>query len=213
MSFIWDLIFPRTCYSCHSIGSYLCPTCQENIASNYLHTTKCQPLEAYVNIFKYNSAIKNIITDIKYNYMYDIIPQISNIISLRLHKDFPNILKYWQENDYYLVPVPLYSSRYNWRGFNQAEEIAFQLSKHLKLKLDIKSLIRDKNNLPQVSLKNKLQRSKNTKNIFIAKDCPLNIILVDDVSTTLSTLKSAASSIKKSNPNSKIYGLTLAGHF
>ena len=100
-------------------------------------------------------------------------------------------------NDYVLMPVPLHQSRLRMRGYNQAYEIAKEISKSSKRKLDT-ALIRQKNTAMQAQLELK-HRAKNVSKAF-AVDQPLinkNILLVDDVMTSGNTLKECAKTLKK----------------
>ena len=99
-----------------------------------------------------------------------------------------------------IVPVPLHSSKLRSRGFNQAELLAealgeetglpvrWLLTKHKKTK-DQKSLSRN-------------QRIKNVKDAFAVDEkeigfgVPASVLLLDDVSTTGSTLTACAKVLK-----------------
>jgi ComF family protein len=101
-----------------------------------------------------------------------------------------------QELDYdVIVPIPLHWTRYAWRGFNQAHEIAKVLQK--------------KKNVPLCHLLKRIKRTKfqsmlvsslrveNLKEAFVldaqAQDYTnKHILLIDDLMTTGSTLRSAA---------------------
>src|SRR3989339_894397 len=89
-----------------------------------------------------------------------------------------------------IVPVPLSHKRYNFRTFNQSEEIAKFLAKKCKLPTS-NNLIKIKHTKPQTKLKRE------------------NILLIDDVVTTGSTLNECARELKKHGAG-KIWGLVVA---
>ncbi len=64
-----------------------------------------------------------------------------------------------------IIPIPLHKKRLQERGFNQALEIAKPVSCALKIKIDIKSSIRQKYTTAQSSLDSS-HRKKNIKNCF-----------------------------------------------
>ena len=109
----------------------------------------------------------------------------------------------------YLIPIPLHWTRYAYRGYNQAEEIA----KHISLKLSIPlfhNLKRIKRT-PFQSLQPNKNRQKNVKNVFSLVDSKKSagislrgkhIMLVDDLCTTGATLQSAANCINVRKPAS-----------
>jgi ComF family protein len=109
-----------------------------------------------------------------------------------------------------IIPVPLHKKRENWRGFNQSELIASNISKFFKIPLlsNIERVIHKK---PQAKL-NEKERKRNIKNCFVWRGENLNqknIILIDDVVTTGSTLNECARVLKKAGAG-EIWGLVLA---
>lgn len=97
-----------------------------------------------------------------------------------------------------LVPIPLSKKRLAKRGFNQSELIAKKMSRgdsgrNFTLCTDVLYKIKDTKN--QTSIKDKTERQKNLRGCFSIKDTAAiknrNIILIDDVATTGSTLLEA----------------------
>lgn len=95
-----------------------------------------------------------------------------------------------------IVPVPLHPSKQRSRGFNQAELLAVALGQETGLPVR-RLLKKTKKTKDQKSLGRK-ERIKNLKNAFSAdvkelgEDIPQSVLLVDDVSTTGSTLTACA---------------------
>jgi ComF family protein len=119
------------------------------------------------------------------------------VIYSRLFAEMLSLLISHIPHNYVLMPVPLHQSRLRKRGYNQAYEIAKEISKINSRILDT-SLIRQKNTAMQAQLELK-HRAKNVSKAF-ALNQPLqstNIILVDDVMTSGNTLKECAKTLKK----------------
>jgi len=213
MAIILDLIFPKKCASCGQVGEYLCPKCQQNIPILSIKPPK-SGFDGSLSFFKYNLAIKSLITDLKYNFVTDNADILVSIMVKELKDNFPNLLKYWRQNDFILIPIPLHLSRLNWRGFNQSELLSAKLAKKLKLKFSNHILLRHKSTHAQARLTKSIDRINNVVNIFSLNPISGNLnnknfILFDDVTTTQSTLNSAQSALKILSP-SQCWSLTLA---
>ena len=111
----------------------------------------------------------------------------------------------------YFVPIPLHWSRYAHRGFNQAHIIAKYLSKQTHTPM-ANLLMRSKKTLFQSRLKMS-DRQGNVENVFslhpwytwrseLEKFKGKHLMLVDDLCTTGSTLKSAARALQVLKPAS-----------
>jgi ComF family protein len=89
----------------------------------------------------------------------------------------------------YIIAVPLHKNKMEKRGFNQANFIAEEISKKLKIPM-ISPVLRVKNTDSQTK-KNKQERMENMKSAFEWKtDFPeyTHFLLVDDVFTTGATM-------------------------
>ena len=93
-----------------------------------------------------------------------------------------------------IIPIPLHKSRLKTRGYNQAALLAYGLSKRFNIPVREDILIRSGKTGVQKSLRAG-QRQNNLKKAFKI-DCDVvklkNIILVDDIYTTGSTVDAAA---------------------
>ena len=110
-----------------------------------------------------------------------------------------------------LVPVPLHSSRKNWRGFNQTELIGEGVAKALDWNYSNKIIQKITKTTNQAEL-NRVDRLSNLDGSFVVDSKELEkykdpvIIVFDDVVTTGSTIRE----IKKLLKNYLIYGLAIA---
>jgi len=94
-----------------------------------------------------------------------------------------------------LVPVPLHRGRLWWRGFNQSELVARELSRRLRIAAD-PFVLRRTRRTPPLKGMSPVQRRKAVAGAFEVRDkarvAGKTIILVDDVLTTGSTAESCA---------------------
>lgn len=208
---IIDSLFPKNCFGCRKEGSLLCEDCKSLLDISGFHRNfKTKNLGDLYFAAEYgNSLVGDLIRKFKYEpFVKDLAPALSSLIidHLRLLEekvDFSNFI---------LIPVPLENKKLKWRGFNQAEEIARELSKFLKIPLSSGILTKKKQTRPQVELSGE-ERKNNTKEAFELKDGSKvpgrKILLVDDVYTTGSTMEECAKVLKASGAG-KIIGIAIA---
>lgn len=217
---VLDTFFPKQCIHCEKYGAYLCRNCKykhiEYYSVNLCHVCKnevfnlpegmilhnnCRYLtnlnEVLVSL-KYSKLIKKILKEIKYNFHFDI---VNLVVDLMLENIDISKLR-----ESLLVPVPLHRAKKLYRGFNQAELIAAEIAKRLN-KLDIVTSVinilrRTRKTKTQVGM-TKEQRQQNLKQAFcIASKSFLKfknrkIFLIDDVMTTGTTLEECGEVLKK----------------
>lgn len=109
-----------------------------------------------------------------------------------------------------IIPIPLHKSRKRWRGYNQAEILAAKLAEKTGISLDTKVLRRIRRTNPQKQLDDR-QRKKNIKGAFaVSRHLNVeNVVLIDDIYTTGSTLDEAAKVLKEGGVE-KVYFLTIS---
>jgi ComF family protein len=111
-----------------------------------------------------------------------------------------------------IIPVPMHWFKKLARGYNQTELLAEHIAQHFDKPLLLNTLKRKKLGLSQVKLQ-RLKRIENVKGCFKVNR-PENIkgkdiLLIDDVSTTSSTLNECAKVLSKAGA-AKVYCLTIA---
>lgn len=107
-----------------------------------------------------------------------------------------------------LTYVPMHKNKQIARGFNQSQLIAESLGQKLDMPV-INLLQKVRKTKAQMSL-NREQRNTNVQNAFTAFDCAdKNVLLLDDVITTGSTMQECAKELKKSGAL-EVIGLAFA---
>jgi ComF family protein len=217
--FFLDVFFPKKCIICRNYGKLCCTECIESIEKIYTSTCPgcgkisgnskyCQSCRTHIKpsvssiivACSYQSpVVKEIIHSFKYLGMTEFSEYCADLVSQRLSKiKMPKNLV--------IVPVPLHRYRCRQRGFNQAELIARSLSEKLKVSGG-DALARIKKTKNQVGLFRD-QRLINLTGAFSCVDQELilgkNILLVDDVVTTGSTLNECAKVLKQAGAKSVI---------
>lgn len=156
-----------------------------------------------ISCIEYTEISKKIIFKFKYKNSTYISKYVAKIMKEKL--ELENI------KFEYILYVPLHKKRQRKRGFNQSQKIAKDLSKLLEIPvLDKIQRITHTKKLFRLS---KVDRYKELKNTFIIKDKEQelknkNILLVDDILTTGSTVNEI-SKILKLNGVNKVFVITL----
>lgn len=227
---LFDLLFPKLCLGCGRFGTYLCVRCTQEIAQSELVCPNCEKpsigggvhpickrkygLDGLWSLGIYQDPLKKGIQKLKYKFVFDLGETLINLLIEYWAKYQPLFLEEIIKNqgvEWVVVPVPLHTKRQKWRGFNQAALLGQILSKKLGLEY-LEGLKRVKYTKPQVGLKG-YQRKLNIKNAFILNskiiNLKSNILLVDDVWTTGSTLKECCYVLKRGGAK-KVWAITLA---
>lgn len=104
-----------------------------------------------------------------------------------------------------IIPVPLHKNRKRKRGYNQAEILAKELGRLLKLPVKDGILVRIRDTKPQKTLSDG-ERKRNLKHAFHVTGgmAPERVLLVDDIYTTGSTLDAAAAALLEAGA-AKVY--------
>ena len=218
-----NILYPKLCIVCKKPSSYLCPNCQKYLKlikiqkcpycqkpspSGYTHP-QClnkTPLSGSYSIFYYQGPTKSLIKKAKYSSSFDLLPYLVSLSK-------PYLPSFFYHFDL-LIPIPLHKDRKKLRGFNQSQIIASSFSKITSIPTK-PILLKNRATLPQAQLKTKSQRINNLKNVFSLNPKSnydiknKKLLLIDDITTTSTTLTQAAKSLKQKNPQS-IWALTLA---
>lgn len=221
-----DLFFPRFCFGCGFVGSYLCLDCQAKLVFSVDTCLYCQKKSYYglthsqcqkkwgvdgcLFLYKYNDTFKRILKKIKYKLVQNSIREIFPLLLERAVGPMGFYKKVY--GDTVLQPVPLYPAREKQRGFNQSLIISEYLSLFFKMKI-ISLVNRTLNTDSQAELSFLKQRMGNVKGAFEFNSrnatLPDSLFIVDDVVTTGSTVKELACVLKK-NGISRVFVFSLA---
>lgn len=97
-----------------------------------------------------------------------------------------------------LIPVPVHRDRYRTRGFNQAEELAIRIGELIGIPVVSDKLLRTRKTEALKEL-TPSERQKNLETAFSCEELPdwiRNVILIDDIYTTGSTISACTKVLK-----------------
>ena len=224
-NFLLDLVFPKFCIDCGREGDWLCQGCQKEILP--VKTQVCPGCGIISQNGKYcrkhrkphglsgivvaayyeEGPIKELIHNFKYNHILEL-KEILGGLLVKVLKDNFDVMK----GKVIITAVPLHYLRKSQRGFNQSELLAGAVADKLKLQKNFNILKKIRYTKPQVKFSGKIRR-KNLQNSFeFNKKFNIlgrTIILVDDVTTTGTTLNECAKVLREAGAR-KVWGLVVA---
>ncbi len=213
MGFDWKgLLYPRRCPVCQEVveqpGALACDICRTKLI--YVREPYCMRCGKQLtgsereycadcarrkhsyfrgrSAFVYEEHMRRSIAGFKYGGRQEYAAFYAEELLRRCARDMLS----WRADA--LIPIPLHPKRQRKRGYNQAALLAAELSKRSGIPSDEGCLARVKNTVAQKELGAK-ERLSNLKEAFQARRDARpyrNVILVDDIYTTGSTMDAAA---------------------
>ena len=203
LAIIEEAIFPQVCGICGKINKEgLCTKCKNTLEKLAIFEVtkkgkKESDFQELISIFPYEGIVRQLLLAYKFDekpYMYVC---FVNFI-LKNKKIFKKLQSYDT-----IIPVPISKKRMKERGYNQSLLIAKKLSKDVIIDLQTNCLFKTKNIIEQSKL-NKEQRKQNIQNVYELKNREIinnkQILLIDDIYTTGSTVKECARVLQQANP-------------
>lgn len=228
LTYFKQLLFPSYCLNCQKIWPYLCKTCSQLLTTHpdmciwchrptkharvCLQCRKQRPLQWVLVWFVYNDLSKKLITQIKYQRKYEVIDFLAGKLALVI-QSHPFLGKRITENQVSITYVPMHwRKKLFYRGFNQSRLLAEAVARKLNIpciptchkKFHTKSQMKQHRN----------QRLGMSEKLFVSEsEIPTNtLLIIDDVSTTWTTLKRVWAAIANNNPHCSLRWCVVARH-
>lgn len=224
---IIGLLYPRRCPVCRQIvlprGEMICPPCRKKLL--YITEPSCKRCGCQLEyaeqeycsgcaktafhyqrgyaVWQYNNAIRRSLGDFKYHARKEFadfyIAETIRLYGKKILREKPEVL----------IPVPIHPSRKKERGFNQAEILAEGIGRQLGIPTDCRYLIRQKKTNPLKDMTRK-ERSTALAGAFrVAEENSCgkyqNIMLVDDIYTTGSTIEECTKALMQAGVRKVTY--------
>ena len=205
-----DLIYPPKCPFCRSVLDHaaegVCPICEQSLPHAGV---KCRRLEngmLTLTALRYEGAVRAAVRRYKFSG--------AAVYAKAFGKRMAACLREERDPSCFIVTwVPLSDKRRKIRGYDQARLLAEAVAEELGLGKPAPLLRKLRDNRPQSLLTDHEERRRNVSGIYGVNDpAPVrgkHILLVDDVTTTGSTLLACASVLKRAGA-AEVTGLTLA---
>ena len=190
------------------ISDFVCDKCGEVLVENSMCCEQCKSFnysfDKNKSICHYTDVPAKIVKSLKYGGRKYYAKHIAELMTV--DKSF------FEEFDL-ITFVPMGKKRLRARGFNQAEEIAKEISKLVNIPFEslLIKIVENKNQA-KLSQKERLENLKGTFEIDLEKEDKIKgkkILIVDDVFTTGATLSECAKVLKSQKPK-KVCSITFA---
>lgn len=207
-----ELLFPRFCLGCGYVGSYICPPCEAKMErvkrarcfycdkSSLLGLTHpgCKQkngIDGYLSLYLYAGLFKKLLQTSKYKGAYTVLLTLLSFPQLNTLQDMCKWNTLFKPT---VMSVPLHPQRIRERGFNQSEIITKQYFRSPKfLSGDILERRINTNHLANIGNKNKRRHYIRGAFRFIGTHTPKAALLVDDVTTSGSTVLECSRVLKE----------------
>jgi ComF family protein len=195
---------------------FRCINCgyKTDLGNTCLNCSEINAIDQLLVATDYNEPlIKKAIRYYKYNFIQELASPLSDIIIkylkwLSRDRGFEIF-----DEDTIITAVPLVRRRRNWRGFNQSELIASRIADNFLINYDFNLFVRANGARSQAGIENRERRMANTiGRINITQGSRVHgrrVIVIDDVSTTGSTLNACATVLKDAGAK-EVIGLVVA---
>ena len=226
-----DLIYPRRCPVCDDAvdepGRLICRDCRDvfmQVGDTFCMKCGCPVTDETKGLcdactaasheydrgrvlFFYDEPLKESI----YRFKYGGRREYADYYAQCLAAAFGRQIRDWAPDA--LVPIPIHPDRMRKRGYNQAGELAVRLGDLLKLPVREDVLVRTGKTRFQKELKADERQNNLKKALKISSDDVKlkNVVLVDDIYTTGSTMDAAASSLRGAGVENIYYVVVGAG--
>ena len=171
-----SFLYPARCIFCGGISKdKICGDCE-----------KPEPVSENFAMWLYDGGPRNAVLAFKFSNRMEYGRSLAHFMARDI------TAKKVHEGIDLIIPVPLHKSRLRIRGYSQTAILAEYLGYRLKIPVDYKSLVRNRNTSPQMNL-SKEERVLNLEgSMSLVKSEGIKgkaILLIDDIYTTGSTMK------------------------
>lgn len=191
ITLILDILYPLACVVCNRPDAILCQMCSASMPVKPQKIIRPTEHLDYVMVSS-NYAHLRVHTVIK-NFKYQGITALAEPLADMLCKTYAH----QHEGRPTLIPIPLHWRKERARGYNQSRLLAELVAQKTQLPIAY-GLKRIRYTKSQSKL-GRLERKTNVSTAFRydGMRAPRQVLLIDDITTTYSTLESAAAELKK----------------
>ncbi|MCL2864019.1 MAG: ComF family protein [Lachnospiraceae bacterium] len=187
------------CYSCgrsmHALEQEYCRDCQKK---NFAY-------DQGRSLWLHQGQVAHAIYQFKFHNKRD----FGRIFAMELNREFVATIKAWGIEE--IIPIPLHATKQKSRGYNQSAVIADYLGEMWDLPVNHNKVFRICKTKPQKTLdaKGRIENLKHAFGVSKKEQVYKNILLIDDIYTTGSTIHQVAKLLKIGGAK-KVYFLSVS---
>lgn len=227
-----DFCFPRFCVGCKKQWAYICAACRKQLIPHpdrcpFCHRVMpysqtcydCLPYHRQLHwvmvAFVYTTFIKKLILQLKFWHKYDVASFLAQRLALLIQTN-PSFRQAMREWRLFVSFVPSHRQRkYIVKWYNQSEILAKQVANELSVWLV--EWMRKKRYTPSQTKCSRKERLINLIDAFTVYQTHVipywaTLIIIDDITTTWSTLDEIAKTRKKPYPSITIRWVVVGRH-
>jgi len=199
-----ELLFPLRCVGCGRVDTGWCHVCQAEL--------KTIPITLYDRVITgdiavastgiHSGKLQSAVQALKYEGLTMLSDELGDRLAYTLQQ------KDWSIDT--IVPVPLHTTRFSQRGYNQSQLLSEKIEALLNIRCEPNAVTRQRETQSQVGLSAK-ERLNNMIDAFHANPefvSGKTLLIIDDVLTTGATLSACAQAALNAGAR-QIYGLTV----
>lgn len=190
-----DWIYKKKCYFCGSSRECvkMCSKCYDTLEFLPVRVNRMIEGKKVYCAGNYSKNLQKLIRGLKYHRQKSLAYYLAKFMA-----------EYWKniaaDNNYQVVPVPIFEARRRKRKYNHMELVAEEFARLTGCSYNPSLIKRVKDTKPQYNLK-KIERVQNLKDAFEVNpqnlDKGIKLLLLDDICTTGSTFEEMIRELKK----------------
>jgi ComF family protein len=202
------IVFPPHCAVCEEpAATALCDACAGKAWRGAEEWIDLPGLDGVASVGEHTGALREAILQLKFGRRVVLAVPLGELLARRLAERQPE----WRVD--LIVPVPSHPRRRRERGVNQTALLATALARRAGLPVELEGLRRTRYTVPQTALTPAERRLLSEEVPFAAPEparvAGRRVLVIDDVTTTGSTLSACAVALRKAGA-AAVFALTLS---
>lgn len=193
---LWELLFPGKCVLCRRVLDReeldLCHACRAEAPEYDRRRPKIRYIRDFTAVWYYEDHVRGSLLRYKFHNARSYCDSYGRLLAMRVRRDLP-------EDIDLIAWVPIGPGRKAKRGYDQVELIARALSRELEIPLE-QVLRKPRDNQAQSGIHGAEERRANVLGVYRVTDREKvkekNILLLDDIVTTGSTVAECAKTLQ-----------------